>query len=280
MAKMAKTTAKSTAARKAQSAKSSRRPSSGRLRSILTVLFSAAALLMVGVGGYFAFRSPLFLIRIVEIADQPENAPVDAQTISKLANIPLGKKSLFELDLKEVEKRILTHTWIREVHLQKRFPQTLTISVDYREPQALIQLDNGQMGYVDSNGKVFGQVNLMVQPDLPILSGFNKAQAARIPDALKVIEAWKRAQLGSVSEISSLFWDDERGFRALVVYPMSKQAKGRAWVELGWEAHQDFDVQLTRLGSVFRYLGEHGLAARQIWADTGKKIVVKFARGS
>ena len=47
-------------------------------------------------------RSPMFILQVVEVADQPESAPVDAQTISDLAALPVGRINLFDLDLKPV----------------------------------------------------------------------------------------------------------------------------------------------------------------------------------
>ena len=79
----------------------------------------------------------MFLLQVIELSDLPEAAPVDAQAITQLAALPVGQVNLFDLDLKPVEERILSHPWIREVRLEKHFPQTLSISVVFREPQAL-----------------------------------------------------------------------------------------------------------------------------------------------
>src|SRR3954467_10524233 len=100
--------------------------SSNSLRKITVLAFSFASLLCIAAGVGFAIRSPLFLVQVVEVGDQPESAPVSAQVISDLAGVPVGKVNLFDLDLKSVERRILTHPWIRQVSLMKRFPQTLS----------------------------------------------------------------------------------------------------------------------------------------------------------
>jgi hypothetical protein len=54
-------------------------------------------------------------------------------------------------------------------------------------------------------------------------------------------------------------------------------------VNLGSEIGSDipaFEDQLGRLSKVFDYLSDNALPARQIFADSGKKIVVKTSRGS
>jgi cell division protein FtsQ len=251
-------------------------------KATLAALFATAALSAVGYGVYSATRSPLFTVRVVEVADEPEDAPIDAHAIAELARIPVGQVSLFDLDLASVEQRILSHPWVREVRLLKRFPQTVTVSVTFRDPKALLQRQNGSLSYVDEDGHVFGQVDLASsRSDLPVFSGFHPDDLARLREALSLLTRWESAGLGKKSSISSISWHPDRGFRALVTYPVSS-GRGRTMVDLGQEidADPEFPSQLGRLSHVFGYLSQHGVAARQIWADTGKKIVVRIAHGS
>lgn len=252
-----------------------------KAKRVLIVTSSVAAIAAVSYGLFSASRSPLFTLKVVEVADQPENAPVDAKTIADLAALPVGKVNLFELELESIEKRILVNPWIREVHLQKRFPQTLTIAVTFRDPQAVIQPKKGNLSYVDIDGRIFGEVNLAYRADLPLLSGFDQDSSKEIADALQIIRIWEEAQTGSVSQISSISYENERGYRVLVTYPLLKKREtARSTVELGQDLDTEIDNQLTRLSHVFRYLSTNDIAARQIWADTGKKIVVKIPRRS
>jgi hypothetical protein len=257
------------------------------IRKVLIFSSSLAALSLIGWGAHRAIRSPMFILQVVEIADQAENAPVDAQTISDLAALPVGTINLFDLDLKPVEARILTNPWIREVNLQKHFPQTLSIAIVYREPQALMQSESGALSYVDVVGKSFGQVNLMFQPDLPVIS---PSAAPHIQEALKLLRAWDSSELSKAAQISMLQWDAERGFRVLVTYLLEPAATGaasggapahgRTLVDLGQELDGNSEAQFQRLFRVFRYLSSNRVAARQVWADSGKKIVVRTSHGS
>jgi hypothetical protein len=258
--------------------------SSNSLRKFTVLAFSFASLLCIAAGVGFAIRSPLFLVQVVEVGDQPENAPVSAQVISELAAVPVGKVNLFDLDLKSVEKRILTHPWIRQVNLMKRFPQTLSISVVFRDPQALIQLKSGSMAYVDTDGKVFGRVNVLARSNLPLFSGMfsgvAETDSMRIRQALELLARWEKSDLREYSRLSALGWDDERGYRAWVTYSVGA-VKARTQVELGKDVDDSTsDVQFKRLSGVLRYLSQHSMVANQIWADSGKKIVVRTAHGS
>jgi hypothetical protein len=219
-------------------------------------------------------------VQVVEVGDQPENSPVNPQAISDLAAVPLGKVNLFDLDLKSVEKRILTHPWIRQVNLIKRFPQTLSISVVFREPQALIQMRSGSMSYVDTDGKVFGRVNVLARSNLPLLSGISETDSSRIRQALELLARWEKSELRENSRLSALTWDEDRGYRAWVTYSVGA-VRARTQVELGKEIDDSTsDVQFRRLSGVLRYLSQHSMVANQIWADSGKKIVVRTAHGS
>lgn len=273
-------------------------------RKALVLSFTGTALLAAAVGLYYAIHSPLFVLQVVEVNDMPENAPVDSQVITNLAAVPTGMVNLFDLDLKPIEKRIMTNSWIKEVRLQKRFPQTLSIAVTFREPQAMMQTHDGTLAYVDDEGKAFGEVNLRLHADLPMVSGFSREPATRVQDALKLIKAWENSPAQKHAQISSVTWDQDRGFRVAALYTMKPETltlpkakkgqkkgaspapapksfvRGRTMIDFGQEVDAQLDSQLVRLSDVLKYLSGHSIRAHQIWADAGKKIVVKTARGS
>lgn len=255
-----------------------------RLRSVLTAVLSAAALTASFWGVKEALHSPLFLVQIVETNDVADDSPVTAQSIVQRAAVRVGKVNLFDLDIAEVEKRILTDPWIRSVQIEKRFPQTVAITPVFREPRALIQMSDGKMTYVDSTGQTFGKVQIGVHSGLPVLAP--TVQGNKLITALRVLDQWTVSDLAAQGRVDSIDFDSERGFRLLVTYRIGPlhDRKGRAMVDIGdlsdaaVEAH--FAKTLAQLRSVFQYLSDNQIAARQIWADLGKKIVVKIARGS
>lgn len=257
------------------------------LRKWSAILFLLTVLGGVAYGIRAVVHSPLFLVQVVEVAEMPDEAPLDARAITDLAGVPLGSVSLFELDLTAVERRILANPWIREVSLTKRFPQTLAIAVTFREPHALLQKPGGDLAYVDSDGQIFGRVNLMTEADLPILTGLAPGSGEgsredyrrRMTDALRLLDDWNRSPLESVCRISSLSWDAGRGFHAIVYYPAGGP-RARAAVDFGREINLSMDNQFRRLYGVIRYLSGHSIAATEIWADSGKKIVVRSSHGS
>jgi len=261
------------------------------------IVLSCVAVLAAVVGVYQAIHSPLFTVQVVEVTeahpvaapDSPDAAvpwsPVDPQTITDLAAVPVGQANLFDLDLKGVEKRILSNDWIREVHLQKRFPQTLSITAVFRKPKAVIELDTGSLAYVDEGGKVFGQLNLSGPKDLPLITGVEAEDQGRLQAVIQLLDEWQAQRVSKFARIESMTDDSNRGYRLLVSYPAgSSKSLFHSWVDLGDgpgnDKNERYSVALADLARVFGYLHAHSIAARQIWADAGKKIVVKTAHGS
>lgn len=260
------------------------------VKKSLVILFSTVSILSIGVGLYLAVNSKLFIVQNVEIESNVAHRPVDDQSLLKLAAVPLGKVSLFQLNLSSIEKKLLSHPWIRDVRLQRRFLRTLVITVEFRQPQAVIQTSKGALAYVDADGRVFGAVDLKFSFDLPILSGFTHENPERVKQALILIKRWDKSPISQIASVSTVYWELERGYRLLVSYPLGQTSVSseliklstyaRTMIDLGNEVDANLEEKLVRLKKVFRYLSDSSIAARQIWADAGKKIVVKTVRGS
>ena len=260
-----------------------------RVKIILVIFVSVTAISLCLIGFLSILHSPLFYIKNVEVVESVEKVfhsnPVDAQTLIGLVNIQPGTVNLFDLKLSEIEKRILSHSWISDVKLQKKFPQTLSLSVTFHKPEALFQHENGELSYVDENGKVFDQLNLMIMPDLPVLSGFKSDGTSQIVQALKLIKMWEQQGLSNYSFLVGFHYDSERGYQAWLTYPLFHKSamsheNGRTALEMGQEFNSDFEIQLGRIKQVIKYLGSHNIASRYIMGDVGKKIIVKIAPSS
>ena len=180
---------------------------------------------------------------------------------------------------------MLSNAWIRAVRVKKSFPQTLAIEVDLKTPQAIFQ---GQGG--TSFLRRFRRPPVREgQPSpicgtFPLLTGFDREPRTRVREALRLLGDWDRSKASESARLTSLSWEAERGFRGLVVYGLrpdgARPRRARTMVDFGQEVDADPIPQLKRLTDVLRYLSENSIPARQIWADSGKKIVVKTAHGS
>jgi hypothetical protein len=255
-----------------------------------TIVFSSLmALGAVLLGVYQGMQSKLFIVQTIEIESSMEHPPVDDKAILRLASVPIGKANLFQIDLKAIERRLLAQEWIRDVRLEKRLPRTLVISVSFREPRAVFQTQKGGLLYVDQDGKIFGGVSLLRAADLPILTGFQVQAQEKIKEGLELIRIWESSPVSRSAFISSVIWEQERGYRVLATYAMNASEVGqktnskfsaRTMIDLGHEVDANLEGKLLRLVTVFEYLSGSSIAVRQIWADAGRKIVVKTAHGS
>ncbi len=227
-----------------------------------------------------AFQDPSYTVKIVEMDGFSEKSPVDAAQVRELAQVPTGEQNIFRIDLQKIENRILKNRWISSAHLEKKPPQTLAVSVRFREPRAVFQNKDGQLAYVDANGQVFGTLQSQIG-DLPMLSGMEQ-DSEKLRLGVALLSEWNK--IGSLSgvKISSISWDFERGYRLTVLYSTGSET-GRSALNLGKNPEfstEDGKKQIQRISSVFRYLTQHQIQARQIFAEVGKKIIVKIARRS
>jgi hypothetical protein len=260
-----------------------------RYRKIWVTVMAMTAIGALFFGVLGVVNSDLFTVRVVEVvdlesapADDPTTAaphkltPLDAQQILEIAQVPTDSINLFSLKLSGIEKRLLAHPWIKGVTISKHFPQTVSISVIFREPTAIAQNAAGALYYIDSDGTAFAPLNLKSNSDLPVLVNF---PAEHVAAALHFLQAWSSLGLDPQYRVSSLEWDSERGLQVMATYSLP-QSPGRVRVELGRAFDADPEAQLGRLREVLIYLSKNGIRARQVFADLGKKIVVRIARSS
>ncbi len=262
-----------------------------KVRKFLVTSLLVASLGILGFGMVGAMKSEAFLVRNIEVKStkSPPGLLMGQSDIIHMTAIPLGRVSLFTLDLRTIENRLLQNEWIQSVRLEKKFANTLLISVTYRNPIALIQKSKGELAYVDSEGQIFGSAGSIGVSDLPLISGINLENTDRLKKAIELAKLWEDSKLGSVALVSTIHWDPDRGFRMLVSYPRKKgqsisavelDSRIRTFVDIGHEVDVGLETKLVHISDVIHYLSSNSIAVRQIWADVGKKIVVKMVHGT
>ena len=254
----------------------------GRFKIFLVTVFSLSLILGLGLGIRQATHSSMFILKNVEIKkplELPLSVRMTEDDLLELADVPVGDVSIFELDLQGIEERLLTQFWIKGVQLQRKLPNTIVLDIEFRKPKAFLQNPKGGLVFVDDDGELFGSANESNLSDLPLLSGFSETELPRIREGLDILSRWEGSSLGESTSISTIHWDQEKGYRLLISY-LQRDSRIRTIVDIGHEIDASFEAKLVRLSSVVNYLSGNSIAVRQIWADIGKKIVVKTARGS
>jgi hypothetical protein len=257
-----------------------------RFRQIMILALSMVA---VGFAVWIvqaALFSELFVARTLEVeilkshTDFDLVAPLDSKAIEELTQVQLGSQNLAAIDLRRVEQSLRSNPWIRNVQLQKRFPSTLKVTVDFRVPQAIVQEKDEPLMYLDQDYEVQVPVQAEVISNLPIIHLKNRPQQKMglFKEIGSILTFWSQSSLFALAEVSGFEWSEAVGLRALLLYKNpSSQEPARTWLEIGqYYGSQLFD-DLQRLPSVINYLTIHEISATQIFLAGSKKIVVKTA---
>lgn len=243
-------------------------------------------------------HSSLFLIHSLDIHHSSSQPLLDDRTLLEVIQLPLDKISLFDLDLREIQLRILKSPsvceWIQQVQIQKQFPNQVRFLVTDRSAKALFQEKTGALSYIDESGKLFGRLKLHHALDLPLFSGFKSNSQEMLRKALRVLTEWKKSPISQRLVLSGLDWHPQRGVRILIMDPRENQGPLRTWIDLGdlmdhgisqgnqVVKSQDLGLQerFAQLEPVLDYLSGNQIAVRYILANMEKKVVVKTDQGS
>ncbi len=255
-------------------------PGAGFQRNFIYWILGFFVLGMIGFGVKQAVRSSLFTLRSVVVEPLSSNYPLNREQVLHLAGVPVGLGSLFELNLEPIESRLLQNPWVKGVVVGKQFPGTLSLRVVERTPVALLAEANGRVVYLESDGTTFEDRAMVYQGELPIFTGFQSND----PETLKKINAfvknWFAPEIIPGLKLSSLSYDERLGLRAMISYPMKNQQQMRTVLELGLNLEDAEELPMERLKKVLQYIAQRSQPASKIWLGNGKKIVVKFSRGS
>lgn len=252
---------------------------SKKLKFKFGVLLSVLGIAVLVVGYYGTTRSSLFTIQVLELSlaheDNPKKLPLSAEQIRLMTGIVEHESNLFEINLSEVNKKLRSHPWIKDVFIKKIFPQTISISVDLRSPVAIIQNETGSLMYVDDSLSVFGPVDLELFASLPVIAGLQSHQTEVLKEAVDFILGWKKYSQ-TEAEVSSLTFDHQLGLELMMVLKDKGIMKQRFILMMS----QNSDTKLSDLARVIKYLKSRSIHFPLVRVTENKKIVVKISRGS
>jgi len=198
--------------------------------------------------GYQALiHSPYFMVRkvIVKGLDRVSQEEVLRRTgLDKPAN-------LLALRLGRLSDSLEELPWIENVTITKKLSGAIIIEIKERRPVALISL--GALYYLDENKRPFKKVEPQENPDLPIITGFTRADLVErerffrrdleeVFSLLAVLaERNDQFRLDNISEIN---FDSVRGLSLFT-------RRDNVQVKIGFG---DYRTKFKRLGRVLAYL--------------------------
>jgi hypothetical protein len=118
---------------------------------------------------HYVSSHPYFAVTDIAIEAEAPFSPEDILTWSGLTR----GMSVWAIDPRQVEARLLTVSGIRAVQVQCEFPQRVVIHVQTRRPLAVIARPT--VTYLDDRGEAFTLPNQHPDLDLPYVTGLTEA---------------------------------------------------------------------------------------------------------
>lgn len=225
----------------------------------------------LGFGGWQLYdlvsRTTLLRLETIEVTPLKR---VSREEIVTLAGVRQGD-SMLGIELKTVMARLSKNPWLEQVQVRRYFPNTLSITLTERTPQAVANV--GCLYYLDEKAVLFKSLMEGDKLDFPLITGITEVELAQDPkgcqDALKsalaLIDTLKQGGVFSLEDISEIHYSKGYGFTLFTM-------RGGVPVKLG---NGDFSDKLTRLAGIYKELEPQMQALDYIDLDYADKIIVK-----
>ena len=143
---------------------------SKKKRKKISIIPKIAVLFLFIIGiGIFAFISPIFNIRKIEVNG---NNKIDEDTVVSLSGINIGK-NIFQISKKEVANNIKENSYINNVEIKRILPGTLKLDVEERKIAYQVKVINSYV-YLDYQGYIL-EVSSKKEK-VPLVEGFTTNQ--------------------------------------------------------------------------------------------------------
>lgn len=167
---------------------------------------------------YHLLTSPFFCIKDIGDIEITGTKRLDAALLLQLTGLGPGT-NLLALRPARVEQALAMHPWIGKAELTRRWPNRVHLSIQERDPVALVQV--GELYYADRQGRLFKPLSPGDPHDFPIITGLKKEQFAEghgfppvmFEKFLALLDLLKETPPPlALSNISEIHVDQERGF--------------------------------------------------------------------
>jgi hypothetical protein len=251
----------------------------GRLaRGMLRVVFALAitgAVIFAGVGAYrHATTSKYFAFKTVSITGAKRLTQAD---ILDVAGFTLGR-NIFEIDISEARRLLLSHPWIVEAEVARKLPGSIHIDIAERRAEALINFD--VLYLVDDSGKVFKRWVRGDPIPTPVITGIAREQFLEnstavedtIRDAIDLADRYRASGLDRLAPLAEVHSEPDGGFSLTV-------GDDPTYVRFGKGPYRN---KLSRLSTLLSRLARDRAKPEVIYFDNEirpDRITVKLKKG-
>jgi cell division protein FtsQ len=228
----------------------------GKIILLLAVLAGA------GWSGRWAIHaivnSPRFQVKEIEITAAQHTR---RDQLLALAGVTIGDR-LLAIDTDAVAARLAQHPWIAAAKVARRLPSVLAIELTERRAKAVASL--GGLYLVDDNGRPFKLGSMEEADGLPVLTGIDREQYARLPEAsavafreaLAVMDAYRSRP--SRPALSEVHFDSRSGFSLILLEGGAEIRLGRGETTLRLEK-TEIGKKLARLDQILEAVEKEDL---------------------
>ncbi len=180
------------------------------------------------------------------------NKRVSQREILKRSGLIKGKSTLLFLE-DRVRREILESHWIKEVRLERVFPGKVVIEVEEKEPFCLALSEEGELLYVDKNGKRLGRANFKDGLDFPLLIGEGIDEPELLGEAIELLNLSLKSRVLGWDEISEVNLDPLYG---ITVFTNDKRRIdfGEGDVAKKWYRVEQLIVKIRQMNLIEEYI--------------------------
>jgi len=190
--------------------------------------WSTLAFVAVGVAALFGheahrwcLQAPLFRLKKVSVQG---NRLLSETLVLDMSGIQIGC-NIFLINVATVKRRLEEHYLVRRADVGRRLPSSLVISIEERNPTALLENDRGTL---DDDGVLLPPLPSELRSDLPLLSGIESGseeygdtlRSEKVRWAISFIREIAEAQPTAPFEVSEV---DVSDFHRPLLYVGSRE---------------------------------------------------------
>ncbi len=179
-------------------------PTHGKRVYVYFTLLVFAILSVFGVKAKWQQHVPVKQVSIEGIS------VISKDEIVRLMKLPPNVQ-MYELDLTEIQRNILSNSFVKNVIIKRDAPSTLRVIVEERKPSAILVAS--ELYYIASDGTVLSYIASSETYDIPVISGIDslsgiktgqKLLNADVREALEIINASKMTSENLFHTISEI----------------------------------------------------------------------------
>jgi cell division protein FtsQ len=226
---------------------------------VLALLTLGGFCLGLLVGYHQLLTSSLFCIKDINQIEIEGIKRLSRSVVLQQARLAPGA-SLLAIRPGLMERALTAHPWIARAEVARKWPHSLAIRIQERDPVALVQIGE-ELLYVDRQGSLFKPLSPGDPHNFPVITGLGPDQFRHpeggvpevVAQAIELLEVLKKtAPPLNLENISEVHVDLERGF---TLYANGLGAP----LDLGLS---DFPDKLQKFAQLFPVLVRKGLVAK------------------